>query len=90
MVRLKCRVLHTDKRRTMAGSVYQAPQRRFAVDGTCQMERRTDSKKVRRLYTYEWKGRVSRAHLVDKGNVDLYRTQTVVNVDRLAANVGTR
>jgi len=45
MMRLKCRVLHTEKRRTMAGSVYQAPQRRFAVDGTCQMERRTDSKK---------------------------------------------
>ena len=42
-----------------------------------------------RCYTYKRKSRVSGAHLVDKGNVELYGTQTVVNVERLAANVGT-
>jgi len=61
----------------MAGSEYQAPQRRFAVVEFIRWK----FKMKWCCCTYKRKGRVSCAHLVDKGNVGLNGTQAIVDVE---------
>ena len=73
---------------TMAGSVYQAPQRRFAVHGTLLDGRRDEG--IGWCSTYQRKRRVGGAHLVDESDVGFDGMQTIVNVEGLSTNMGTR
>jgi hypothetical protein len=71
---------------TIAGSVYQAPQRRFAVHGTL-LDCRRDGMKCGWCCTYQRKRRVDRAHLVDENDVGFDGMQTIVNVKGLSTNM---
>lgn len=74
---------------TIAGSVYQAPQRRFAVHGAL-LDGRRDGMKCGWCCTYQRKRRVGRAHLVDESDVGFDGMQTIVNVEGLSTNMSTR
>lgn len=74
----------------MAGSVYQAPQRRFAVHETLLDGRRNDRMKCRWCCTYQRKRRVGGAYFVDESDVGFDGMQTIVNVEGLSTNIGTR
>jgi len=62
--------------------------------GLLPMERsldgRRDGMKCTGYCTYQRQRRVGRAHFVDKSYVGLDRMQTIVNIEGLATNVGSR